>query len=93
MSSSSNVIAQELKLRQIAKRCCVHGSCKGVNSPSVDKQNKFLKGSQQFQEENVCADISRKSDQEPQAATELPLGLIFLLGSSGDAAFLQNLCG
>jgi hypothetical protein len=41
----------------------------------------------------MCADISRKSDQEPQAATELPLALIFLLGSSGDAAFLQNLCG
>ncbi len=54
MSSSSYVIAQELKLQQIAKRCCVHGSCKGVNSRSVDKQNKFLKGSQQFQEENVC---------------------------------------
>jgi len=41
----------------------------------------------------MCADISRKSDQEPQAATELPLGLIFLFSSSGDAAFLQNLCG
>jgi hypothetical protein len=41
----------------------------------------------------MSADISRKSHQESQAATELPLGLIFLLGSSGDAAFLQNLCG
>jgi hypothetical protein len=41
----------------------------------------------------MSADISRKSHQESQAATELPLGLIFLLGFSGDAAFLQNLCG
>ncbi len=41
----------------------------------------------------MSADISRKFHQESQAATELALGLIFLLGSSGDAAFLQNLCG